>query len=125
MELSIFIARIISIIYIFSGVAVLVKTVNLNQFVDEFDKSPTMTYLAGCFGIIFGMILVNYHNHWVGNWTVLITLIAWIMLIGGILVIVFPKSILRYKKFATGSRYWGVFMILFGLLFGYFGFLFG
>ena len=122
MALSIFIAKIISIIYISSGIAVLIGTVDLNKLVEEFDKSPTMTYLAGCFGIIFGMILVNYHNHWVSNWTVLITLIAWIMLIGGILVIVFPKSILHYKKFATGSRYWGIFMILLGIVFGYFGF---
>ncbi|MBN2602073.1 MAG: hypothetical protein JXR87_08770, partial [Candidatus Marinimicrobia bacterium] len=83
MELSVLIAKIFSIIYIFSGIAVLIKTVDLDQFVIEFEKSPTLTYLAGCFGIIFGMILVNYHNLWVRNWTVLVTLLAWIMLIGG------------------------------------------
>ncbi|MBN2601704.1 MAG: hypothetical protein JXR87_06915, partial [Candidatus Marinimicrobia bacterium] len=69
------------------------------------------------------MILVNYHNLWVRNWTVLVTLLAWIMLIGGILVVIFPKTLLNYKKLATGSRFWGIFMILFGFLFAYFGFI--
>ncbi len=122
MELSILIAKIISVVYISSGIAVLIGTVNLNKFVDDFERIPALSFLAGSIGIIVGMILIKYHNLWVRNWTVLITLIAWIMLIGGILIVIFPKSMLYYKKFATGSRYWGIFMILLGALFAYFGF---
>ena len=123
MELSILIAKIISVVYISSGIAVLIGTVDLNKLVNDFEKSPALTFIAGCAGIIFGILLVQYHNCWVKNWTVLITIISWCMLIGGILVVVFPKTLLYYKNLVTGSRFWGIFMILFGILFGYLGFI--
>ena len=123
MELSILIAKIISVIYISSGIAVLIGTVNLDELVNNLEKSPALTFIAGCAGIIFGVLLVQYHNIWGKNRTILITIISWFMLVGGILVVVFPKSMIYYKKFATGSRFWGIFMILFGMLFAYFGFI--
>jgi hypothetical protein len=123
MELSILIAKIISVIYISSGIAVLIGTLKISDFVNEFEKSPTLTFLSGCIGIIFGTILVNYHNIWVKNWTVMITIISWIMLVGGVLVVMIPKSLLYMKKFIIDNRLWGIFMILFGLVLGYFGFI--
>ena len=123
MELSILIAKIISVIYISSGIAVLIGTVNLDELVNNLEKSPALTFIAGCAGIIFGVLLVQYHNIWGKNWTVLITIISWFMLVGGILVVVFPKTLLYYKNLVTGSRFWGIFMIIFGMLFAYFGFI--
>jgi len=123
MELSILIAKIISVIYIASGIAVLTGTFKISDFVNEFEKSPTLTFLSGCIGIIFGMILVNYHNIWVKNWTVIITIISWIMLIGGVLVVIVPGALIYMKKLIKDNRLWGVFMLLIGLVLGYFGFI--
>ena len=123
MELSILIAKIIAVIYIASGIAVLTGTFKISDFVNEFEKSPTLTFLSGCIGIIFGMILVNYHNIWVKNWTVIITIISWIMLIGGVLVVIVPGALIYMKKLIKDNRLWGVFMLLFGLVLGYFGFI--
>ena len=123
MELSILIAKIISVIYIASGIAILTGTFKISDFVNEFEKSPTLIFLSGCIGIIFGMILVNYHNIWVKNWTVIITIISWIMLIGGVLVVIVPGALIYMKKLIKDNRLWGVFMLLFGLVLGYFGFI--
>lgn len=123
MELSILIAKIISVIYISSGIAVLIGAFKISDFVNEFEKSSTLTFISGCIGIIFGMILVNYHNIWVKNWTAIITIISWIMLVGGVIVVIIPKSLLYMKKFIVNNRLWGIFMILFGLVLGYFGFI--
>ena len=123
MELSILIAKIIAVIYIASGIAVLTGTFKISDFVNEFEKSPTLTFLSGCIGIIFGMILVNYHNIWVKNWTVIITIISWIMLIVGVLVVIIPGFLIYMKKLIKDNRLWGVFMLLFGLVLGYFGFI--
>ena len=101
----------------------LIGTVDLNKLVNDFEKSPALTLVSGCVGIISGIILIEYHNIWVKNWTVLITIISWFMLIGGILIVVFPKTLLYYKNIVTGSRFWGIFMILFGMLMAYFGFV--
>ena len=123
MELSILVSRIIAVVYISSGIAVFIGQLNFDNIVADLNKSTALTFIAGACGIIIGMVLVTYHNNWVKNWTVLITIISWIFLIGGLMVVVFPKSLSYMSKHYKHSRVWGIFMICFGLLFGYFGFL--
>ena len=123
MELSTLIAKIISVIYISGGIAVLLGNINFNIIAQDFGKSAALTFIAGSFGIILGMILVEHHNLWVKNWTVLITVISWSLLFGGFAIVIFPKSLTYFSKHYMHSRAWGVYMICFGLLLGYFGFI--
>jgi predicted MFS family arabinose efflux permease len=123
MELSLLIAKIIALIYISSGIAVLIGQINFNNIAADFKKSTALTFVCGSFGIIIGMVLVNYHNNWVKNWTILITIISWAFLIGSLLVVIFPKSLSYFSKYYKHSPVWGILMIYFGLLFGYFGFV--
>ena len=123
MEISILVARIIAVIYISSGIAVLIGQLNFDNIASDFNKSAALTFVAGMVGIIIGMVLVKYHNNWVKNWTVLITIISWVFLIGGLIVVTLPKSLSYLSKCYKHSRVWGILMICFGLLFGYFGFL--
>ena len=123
MELSRLIAKIFSVVYISSGIAVLIGTINFRDIVNELEKSPALTFVSGCFGIIAGMILVVNHNLWIKNWSVLITIISWIMLVGGVIVVIIPRSLFYMKGFVKDSRLWGIFMILFGMVIGYFGFI--
>ena len=123
MELSSLVAKIISIIYISSGIAVLIGTINFNDIVEDFDKSPALTFVVGSVGIIIGIILIEYHNIWVKNWTVLVTIISWLFLIGGLVVVIIPKSLTYFNNLYKSSRIWGLYMIAFGLIIGYFGFI--
>jgi len=124
MELSILIAKIISVIYISVGIGVLIGTINFNNIVTDLKNSAALTYIAGSVGIILGMILIEYHNIWVKNWTVLITIICWLFLIGGVTIVIFPKSLSFGKDLLLNNRLIGIFMIAFGIVFGYFGFIF-
>ena len=60
---------------------------------------------------------------WAKDWTVLITIIGWVSLLKGIILIAFPQSISSFKGIYKNTRLWGIFMIAIGLLFGYFGFI--
>ena len=123
MELSILVAKVIAIIYIVSGFALLIGQINFQKIAEDFDKSPALTFIVGFLSAITGLILVTYHNIWDANWTVLITIISWLILIGGLIIVIYPKSLLFMSKYYRHSPIWGIFMICFGLIFGYFGFL--
>lgn len=123
MELSILIAKEIAIIYIISGIAVVIGQLNFQKIAEDLAKSPSLTLITGFIGLIVGVVLVLYHNIWVMQWTVLITIISWLFLLGGIMMIIYPKSLILMSKFYKNSPLWGIFMICFGLLFGYFGFI--
>ena len=123
MELSIFIAKIIALLYLAAGVAALRGVIDFAKIVDDYNKSPALIFMSGLFALIAGMIVIRYHNIWVKDWTVLITLFGWAAAIKGTLFIAFPDSLKLFKGMYKNTRIWGVLMILIGMLFGYFGFI--
>ena len=68
MELSKIAAKIIATIYTTTGIAVITGQLNFKDIAEDLKKSPALTYIAGSFGIIIGMILINVHNYWENNW---------------------------------------------------------
>lgn len=106
-----------------TGIALLAGTINFDNIVNEIEKSPALTFLSGSIGIMIGTILIEYHNLWVKNWNVIITIISWAFLIGGVTVVIIPKTLSFYKSFRKNSRLLGIIMLIFGAFMGYFGFI--
>lgn len=123
MYLSIVVAKILAIFYISAGIGVLSGRVTFAQLVEDFERSPALTFVTGFFTLVLGALLVQYHNIWVMNWIVLITLIGWMSLLKGIRLIIFPRSMSAFKIWYKNSQAWGVLMLALGILFGYFGFV--
>lgn len=123
MNLSVFVAKILALTYIAFGIAAVSGKVTFEKMLEDFERSPALAYVTGFFTLVLGMLLVQYHNVWTCNWTVLITLIGWISLIKGIMLIAFPQYMSLCKGWYKNTRGWGIFMIAFGALFAYFGFI--
>jgi hypothetical protein len=123
MEFSLFVARVMAIAYLAAGIGMLGGKIDLSKLVKEFSKSPGLTYVAGFVTLILGMIVINYHNIWVQDWTVLVTLIGWIAVVKGVSLIAFPQFIDAFKGVYKNTSTWGAFVLIIGIVFGYFGFL--
>ena len=123
MELSILTAKILALVYISAGISALSGKLSFGKMIEDFEKSAGLTFVTGFLTLVLGALLVEYHNIWAKNWTVLITIVGWIALLKGVMLIAFPRVITSFKHWYKNTRAWGVFMIAIGLLFGYFGFL--
>lgn len=123
-EISIFMAKIMALIYIPLGIALIIGQLKAKEMFADYEKSPVSTLFVGIFAVIAGTFLITYHNIWVKEWFVVITLLGWVSVIEGVLFIAFPKPMLKAgKKFSTNEKVWGLFALILGLLLGYFGFL--
>jgi hypothetical protein len=122
MELSVFTAKILALIYLSAGVAALTGQLTFRRIIEDFEKSRGLTFVTGFLTLILGMTLVTYHNFWVKDWRTLITLIGWAALLKGLMLIAFPARVSSLKYWYKSERPWGILMIFLGLLFGYFGF---
>jgi hypothetical protein len=125
MELSILIARVISLVYLAAAAGAIFSADRYRRLVDDFFSNAGLTYVSGFMTIVIGSLIVNFHNIWVSNWTVLITIIGWLALVKGVLLIAFPKFVQGYSKLfleGRGFRMFPYIAIFMGLLFGYFGF---
>ena len=72
------------------------------------EQTPPVVYLSGVLLFVAGLAIVRAHNIWVRNWTVLVTLCGWAMLILGT-VRMFAAS--RYQRTFAETASW-VFLVL-------------
>lgn len=123
MEISMIAAKVLSLTYLAAGIAALSGKLVFSKLVEDFEKSPGLTFVTGFVTLMIGVLLVEYHNTWVKNWPVLITLIGWTALLKGMMLIAFPQSISLFRNWYKHTRPWGILMIGMGLLLGCFGFI--
>ena len=58
-----------------------------------------------------GLSIVRVHNRWTGGWPVLVTLMGWLAILGGLIRMIAPVSAQRAAQNSSG-----VFVLLFVLL---------
>jgi len=73
---------------------------------------PPVVYLSGVLMFVGGLAIVRAHNHWVFDWSALVTLSGWFFLVLG-LFRMFAAS--QYQR-GTAATSTTTFMILEGLL---------
>ncbi len=124
MATSIFIAKIFAIVYLFIGLGMLMSSKYYKDMLMGMVKDTSMLYFGGIMATLAGFLIINAHNVWTG-WPILISVIGWAALLKGFMLLVFPEHFAfwgkMFKKWNMSTL--GVFVIAFGLLFGYFGFL--
>ncbi len=95
MEISVFLAKLIGTYMVIVAVGFLVNRNIYQRLIDDFFKSPALTYMGAALAIITGLLIVLMHNVWVIGWPVIITVFGWLGLIKGILLIIFPGLVVK------------------------------
>jgi len=125
METSILIAKIIAVIYLSFGFGLLFNNNFYRKQIPKLLENSAFMILAGFMAIILGLLIIEYHNNWVKNWTVIITIIGWIALVKGIFLLAFPRLLKLVKPLFSSDhlfKFLTPLVLLFGLIFAYFGF---
>ena len=126
METPLFIARIVAVIYLAVGLGFLLNGDYYCKVVEGFTQNAGVTYLGGLMALTIGFLIIYNHNVWENNWTVLITIIGWMALTKGLLILIFPKKILEMSGSILKMKslsYFPWLILLLSLVFGYFGFV--
>jgi uncharacterized membrane protein len=121
MQSSTFIAKLIGPLLVVIGVGMLTNQDTYHALVSEFLHSRALVYLSGLLSLLGGLAIVNVHNSWRAEWLVIITILGWLMLIGGIVRIVLPHFTVSLGTAVYGSFAAVVIVGIVGLVIG--GFL--
>jgi len=125
MEASIIIAKVICVIYLSIGMGLLFNPSYYEEAFKKILADTTYLLLGGWIATALGVVLVQVHNIWANDWRLLITIISWIILIKGVMLLAFPRSITSFEGWFTtkGLQYYILPMvIILGVIFGYYGF---
>jgi hypothetical protein len=128
MDQSVLIARITAVVYLSAFSGMVFSGDYYRRIPYDAYKNAGLTYMMGFIAVVAGCLIVHYHNTWQRDWTILITIMGWLSLIKGVLIIVFPKFIYYLFNLLLSVRILKIMpylTLVLGLLFGYFGFLHG
>ena len=127
MQTSIFIAKILGLVYLVFGLGVLFNGKYYRKLLEDMMKEVTNLYWGGISSLVIGFLIVYYHNVWEYSWVVIITILGWLALLKGVLLIVLPDLMIRWTKAWTKAKsfmpVWGFVILVLGLIFSYFGYL--
>ena len=127
MERSHFLAKLIGPVFIAGGLGMLFNTTLYRTMFERALHDHMLIYLSGVIALPVGLAIVATHNDWKWHWPLIITVIGWLAIVGGIVRMVAPQvieqiglSILAYPSFFIMD---GGIAVLLGVLLSYFGYL--
>jgi hypothetical protein len=98
MQTSIFLARLIGPVALAVAIALFINKRAFAAMAEEFLQSRALLYLSGFLLMPAGLAIVLTHNVWVANWRVIITLLGWLMTIGGAIRVIFPDKVQAWGR---------------------------
>src|SRR5881392_4488705 len=98
MQTSIFIARLIGPVMLAVGIAVFANPRGFRDMSEEFFASRALMFLSGLLIMPAGLAIVLSHNVWTADWRVLITLLGWLIAIGGALRLLAPTFVVQTAR---------------------------
>ena len=124
METSIFIAQLYGTICIVVGISILRNQSHFKKMMKDMMNNSTILYFGGVMALTVGFLIIKFHNVWESNWTVLITIIGWMALIKGAVLLIAPHSMNNYVQYMQQRiQFAGYFALGMGLVLAYFGFM--
>ncbi len=91
MQPAVFIARLIGPALVVIGVGVLLNGANYAAMITEATHSPIIIYLSGLLSLLPGLAILNVYRTWTADWRVIVTILGWLLAIGGVIRIVLPQ----------------------------------
>jgi hypothetical protein len=91
MDRSLFLARLLGPTFVAIALGMLINLDMYESMIAEGLRLGILFYLSGLLSLLGGLAIVNLHNRWQFDWRVIITVLGWLMTIGGIMRIALPQ----------------------------------
>lgn len=95
MEMSILMARFLGPFFVVVGIGVLLNLKRYQKLIMDFFENTAVLYLGGVMAFAIGIVIVLFHNVWTLNWGIIITILGWVSLVKGIVLIVCPAVMVK------------------------------
>jgi hypothetical protein len=90
-------ARLVGPILLVIGIGMafglMMEGANYSNVLKEFIANRALIFLTGVLALLAGIAIVNVHNVWVPDWRVIVTVLGWLLVLRGIMLLVFPLTV--------------------------------
>ncbi len=101
MEISNFLAEVFGFSFVIVSLSLLINPKNLKKLFLSVEDDACLFY-AALTAFVAGIAIVLSHNIWVYDWRVVITILGWLSLVKGVLILLWPdltkKLVNKFKE---------------------------
>jgi hypothetical protein len=87
-----------------AGIAGLTGRIDWPSLLDEFERSPALTFVTGFMAFVVGAAINLGHHHWTDLPAIIVSAIGWIAIIEGVMLMVCPKPLLAFSRRLVGNQ---------------------
>ena len=91
--MAIWISKFLGPVILVLGISMIVTPASLQETTRRFLADSPLILISGILAMTAGLSIVNTHNVWVVNWTLIVTLFGWALVLGGASRIVAPRMV--------------------------------
>jgi hypothetical protein len=73
------------------GAAMLLNRDLFPAMVSQLTQNYGLVFIAGMLALVAGVAIVRVHNIWSGGWPVIVTVLGWLSIVGGLARMWFPQ----------------------------------
>jgi hypothetical protein len=73
------------------GLAMLVNRDLFPAMIGQLAQSYGLIFLSGILSLLAGIAIVRVHNVWTGGWQIIVTVLGWLAILGGLARMWFPQ----------------------------------
>lgn len=91
--MAIWISKFLEPVILVVGIPMIITPTSLQETTRRFLADSPLVFISGIFAMTAGLSIVNTHNVWVLDWTLIVTLFGWALVLGGASRIVAPRVV--------------------------------
>jgi len=100
-----------------AGIAGLTGRIDWRAMMEEFERSPSLAFVTGFVVFVIGGVMIMNHHHWTDPLAIIVSAIAWIALVEGLLIMIAARPLLIFfRPVVVNQRTISLFAAIFGIV---------
>lgn len=95
-------ARVLGPFLFIVCITAVVRASDMRAVISDFAASALWPWMAGAFVLIGGLIIVALHQHWRGAAAIIVSLVGWLVVLRGVLLLAFPATFVSMANSVVG-----------------------
>ncbi len=103
-----FFSRVLGPFLVIVDVTAVARASDMQSLLSQFEANSMWTFVTGAFILLFGLTIVAAHQSWRGAAAAIISLLGWLIVLRGLLLVAFPKFFASLANDMVGAQAWWI-----------------
>ncbi|OBH19977.1 MULTISPECIES: hypothetical protein [unclassified Mycobacterium] len=103
-----FFSRVLGPFLVIVDVTAVARASDMQSLLSQFEANSMWTFVTGAFILLVGLSIVAAHRSWKGAAAAIVSLLGWLIVLRGVLLVAFPRFFASLADDMIGAQAWWI-----------------